>query len=90
MPKKTKAKTKKAPKTKRFVYTITALQEFEIMWDIEAVSKEAAEKQIKRKFKDIRINRQWSSGSLEDDKQLSPYWTPTQNATISINILEEE
>lgn len=82
-------KSKKPRKKKSFVFEITATQQFSMLWDIEAVSREAATTRIFKQFKDIKINRQWSSGSLEDNKKLSPYWTPTDDAEITLDVLNE-
>jgi hypothetical protein len=84
--KKTKTKSNKK---KEFLFTITATQEFDIYWDVEAASEEEALKQIKKKFKGFVINSQWSSSSLQDSKGLSSHWTPIENATIAVSLLEE-
>jgi hypothetical protein len=78
-------KKKSNNKKKSFFFSITATQEFDICWEIEATSEKEAIKKIKKEFEDITIDRQWSSGSLEDNKRLSKHWKPTQNATIKIS-----
>ena len=88
MKKKTAKKTVKEMPKKQFLFKITATQEFNILYDIEAVSEEAAHKAIMREFKDIQIDHQWTSVSLEDDKMLSPYWTANENAKIFITLEE--
>jgi hypothetical protein len=74
---------------KTYLISVDVVQRFTNSFDIEAASEEAAIKKAIKMCKNIRICRAYTSGYLQDNKNISPYWRPTEDISVIKTQIED-